>query len=117
MWLDAPLRVVPPWPRAEGHETQVTERRMTPAMRLLVGTFGIGVVALGLLLATTEVFGASRGAPAVPAVLVRPQSRLWPPLRTPEGRQPRARRGGGARSTTLKRAVAAGQPWLRRADG
>jgi len=53
-----------------GVEAQVTERCLTPAMRLLVGASGMGVLALGSLLAVTEVLGASRGAPLVPAVLI-----------------------------------------------
>lgn len=39
-------------------------------MRLLVGAFGIGVLALGLLLAAAELYRAYHDAPPVPAILL-----------------------------------------------
>jgi hypothetical protein len=47
----------------------VTERRLTPALRLLVSAFGLGVLALGLLLAAVELLGAYYGASPVFAIL------------------------------------------------
>jgi len=38
-------------------------------MRLLTGAFGVGVLALGLLLAAAEVLGAYQGAPPVAPIL------------------------------------------------
>jgi hypothetical protein len=38
-------------------------------MRLLVGAFGVSVLALGILLAAIELLGAYRGAPPVPGIL------------------------------------------------
>ena len=47
----------------------MTERRLTPAMRVLVGAFGVAVLALGLLVAAVELHRAYQGARSVPAFL------------------------------------------------
>ena len=46
------------------------ERSLSPAMRVLAGAFGVGVLGLGLLLAATELRWAYRGAPLAPALLM-----------------------------------------------
>jgi hypothetical protein len=48
----------------------MTERRLGAGMRLLVGSSGAGVFALGVLLALREIRSAVHGAPPAPALIV-----------------------------------------------
>ena len=52
-----------------GSESRMNERKLSRGMRVLVGAFGAGVLALGLLLAAVELRWAYLGAPRVPTLL------------------------------------------------
>jgi hypothetical protein len=62
-------RAIPVDVACDGTAGRVTERNLPPAMRLLVGAFGVGVLALGLIVATAELQRAYQGAPPGPAIL------------------------------------------------